>query len=218
MNDRATVPDAMSNRRRFRVFREWRLFAIAAVVALVLLIVIRAFFVDVYLIPSGSMESTLEPGDRILVNKLDKSVERGDIVVFDGSGSFTPYQSSSPWITDPLGTLGVWTGFKDSETTYIKRVIGVAGDTVECCSASGKLKVNGQEIDEPYIMDGDAASTDKFSVVVPEGRMWVMGDHRSASRDSRALLGVPGGGMIRTDKVIGHPFYIAFPLSRSGTL
>lgn len=218
MNNRANLPDVMSNRRRFRVFREWRLFAIAAVIAAVLLVIIRAVFIDVYLIPSGSMEPTLQPGDRILVNKLDRHVERGDIVVFDGRGSFSPYQSSSPWITDPIGTLGIWAGVKDSETTYIKRVVGIAGDKVECCAPSGKLMVNGNEIDEPYLQDGEKPSDLKFSVEVPEGRIWVMGDHRSASRDSRALLGAPGGGMIREDKIVGHPFAIAFPLSRSGTL
>lgn len=206
----------MSARRHFRVFREWRLFAIALGVALVLLISIRAFLVDVYFIPSGSMEPTLNPGDRILVNKLDRSVERGDLVVFDGEGSFTPYVSASPWVTDPLDTLAIWAGFKGSETVYIKRVIGVGGDRIE--AKDGVLYINGQVQEEPYLLDGEAASETEFVVEVPQGRMWLMGDHRSESVDSRSLLGAPGGGMIREDKVIGSPFMVAFPLSRSGSL
>lgn len=206
----------MSARRHFRVFREWRLFAIALGLAVALLVLIRALIVDVYLIPSGSMEPTLIPGDRILVNKADRSVERGDIVVFDGEGSLSPYVSASPWLIDPAGTFAIWAGFKGSEMVYIKRVIGVGGDHLEV--KDGVLSVNGQVQEEPYILDGESASTTDFVVDVPEGRMWVMGDHRTDSLDSRALLGAPGGGMIREDKVIGTPFMIAFPLSRSGPL
>ncbi len=198
-------------------FRGWRLFVPAALLAFVLLLIIRHFFLEVYMIPSESMEPYLEPGDRIIVNRLAGEVHRGDVVVFDGEGSFSPYVSASPWLTDPVGTGAQWLGLEGSDTIYVKRVIGVAGDRVECCS-DGHLKVNGRVLEESYLYPGNTASETEFSVEVPADRMWVMGDHRSVSRDSRALLGAPGGGMIRTEKVIGKPIFIALPADRAGRL
>lgn len=116
-----------------------------------------------------------------------------------------------------MKSAGQWLGLVGSDTVYIKRVLGVAGDTVECCSASGALTVNGQPVDESYLYPGDAASDVEFSVKIPEGRMWVMGDHRSGSMDSRALMGAPGGGMIKVDTVIGHPVFVAWPTQRWGS-
>ena len=205
-----------SEARRQPFLQGWRLVAVAAALAFTVLLVVRSFFIDVFYIPSSSMEPTYEPGDRILVSKLATDPQRGDVVVFDGTGSFAPYVPGSPWVREPLTTAGQWLGLVGSDTVYIKRVIGVAGDTVECCDAQGYLRINGQPSEEPYLYPGDSASEVGFSVQVPEGRMWVMGDHRSASADSRSLLGAPGGGMIRTEKIIGTPVFIAWPGHRFG--
>lgn len=205
-----------SETRRQPLLRGWRLLALAAALAFVALLLVRSFLTDVFYIPSSSMSPAYEPGDRLLVSKLNTDVQRGDVVVFDGTGSFSPYVPGSPWVGDPLGTAGQWLGLVGSDTVYIKRVIGVAGDTVECCGTDGTLTVNGEPLTEPYLYPGDAPSETQFSVQVPEGRMWVMGDHRSDSADSRSLLGAPGGGMIRVDKVIGKPVFIALPFARMG--
>lgn len=209
---------ASSQERRQPLLKGWRLLAVAAALACVALLVIRSAVIDVYLIPSESMQPAYEPGDRILVSKLDRQPQRGQAVVFDGTGSFSPYVSGSPWARDPVGTAGQWLGLVGSDTVYIKRVIGLEGDTVECCDAQGYLLVNGQRLTEPYLYPGEAASEVDFSVQVPAGRMWVMGDHRSASIDSRALLGAPGGGMIRTDLVIGTPIFTSWPAHRVGPI
>lgn len=203
-----------SGPRRPSRFRGWRLFAVAFALAVIILVVIRNFFFEVYFIPSESMQPILEPGDRIVVNRTIHEVHRGDVIVFDGTGSYDPYMSASPWLSHPVKTTAQWLGLIGSDTVYVKRVIGVAGDTVQCCSANGKLLVNGQEVDEPYIFSGDKSSEQRFTVTVPTGRMWVMGDHRSNSRDSRDLLAAPGGGMIRTEKVIGEPVAVLWPIAR----
>ena len=104
---------------------------------------------------------------------------RGDIVVFDGRGSFAPLNSGNGPVLDFLGGVGHWLGLSGSDTTYIKRVIGLPGDRVVCCDAGGRLTVNGQPVAEPYLYAGDAPSELKFSVIVPAGRLWLMGDHRS---------------------------------------
>lgn len=205
-----------SEARRHPFLRGWRLVATAALLAVAVLLVIRSFFFDVYYIPSASMEPTYEPGDRLIVSKQYADIERGSVVVFDGTGSFAPYQPGSPWARDPLGTAGQWLGLVGSDTVYIKRVIGVAGDTVECCDAEGYLLVNGQRMEEPYLATGEVPSDVTFSVQVPRGRIWVMGDNRSNSIDSRALLGAPGGGMIRVDRVIGSPVYTVWPWNKIG--
>lgn len=212
-----TVRSNSTDRRLSRV-RGWRLFAVAFFIAAVILVVVRHFFFDIFFIPSESMEPTLESGDRIVVEKSYDDIARGDIVVFDGTGSFDPYQSASPWATDPVRTAGQWLGIVGSDTIYVKRVIGVGGDKVSCCGPSGKISVNGQEIDEPYLATGMKASEQKFTVQVPEGRLWVMGDNRNNSRDSRALLGSAGGGMIRQEKVLGESRWIIWPFSRWQTI
>jgi signal peptidase I len=117
-------------------------------------------------------------------------------------------------VLDFLGGVGHWIGLSGGDNTYIKRVIGLPGDHVICCDAGGKLTVNGQPVAEPYLYEGDAPSQLKFSVIVPPGRLWLMGDHRSQSADSRSLLGAPGGGMVPLDRVIGRPVQIIWPLDR----
>ena len=169
------------------------------------------------------MEHTLEVGDRVLVNKLvyrTRDVHRGEVIVFNGLDSWTPEvqvsSSGNPlqrgvrWFTGLIGfgRLG--------EKDFIKRVIGVSGDTVQCCDAQGRVTVNGVPLDEPYLF---ADNHEPFGpVTVPKGRLWVMGDHRSQSSDSRAHLGSPGGGTIPEDKVIGRAFVIVWPTHRAGKL
>lgn len=195
----------------------WRFVLPAVVLAVLISGLVRSLWLDVYYIPSASMEPLFQEGDRIVVSRTDfrdDPVGRGDIVVFDGRGSFAPLNSGNGPVLDFLGGVGHWIGLSGGDTTYIKRVIGLPGDRVVCCDADGKLAINGQPVAEPYLHEGDAPSKLQFSVIVPPGRLWLMGDHRSQSADSRSLLGAPGGGMVPLDRVIGRPVQIIWPLDR----
>lgn len=196
------------------------LWALAA--AVVLAGLARAFLVDVYYIPSGSMEPLLEPGDRVLVSRTEYrsgAIQRGDVVVFDGRGSLAPLHSSDPVLKQAVNKAGQLLGLTGSDTVYVKRVIGVAGDRIACCTGDDqRLTINGEPMDEPYLYPQDAPSEQAFDVVVPEGRLWLMGDHRSESADSRSLLGAPGGGLIPEDRVIGRAQQILWPFERSSEI
>ncbi len=183
------MADGTSTQRRLAI-----VLVTALVLTLALLVSVRAFVVQIFFVPSNSMASTLQPGDRILVNKLAyrfDPIERGDIVVFDGRTSWN------------LG-VGAQSSGVAADTDYVKRVIGLPGDRVACCDREGRLTVNGVPVDEPYLFPGDAASVDAFDIRVPPDRVWVMGDHRAASADSRAHIGDPGGGAIPVDSIIGR--------------
>jgi signal peptidase I len=165
------------------------------------------------------MENTLLPGDRILVNKVVyrfRPIDRGDIVVFSGSGSWDPPTQgpSNPFARfwDDVTSL---VGIAGPGTDYVKRVIGVPGDHVVCCNALGQVTVNGVALSEKsYIYPGAAPSQIRFNITVPPGRLWVMGDNRADSDDSRYRTGDPGGGTIPESAVVGRAFLIIFPLSR----
>ena len=159
--------------------------------ALVLSIIVKTFFIQFFYIPSGSMENTLQVNDRVGVNKLGalfSDIKRGEVVVFrDPANWLSPnYDDTSGFrkvIKDSLVFVGV---LPDPSKQYlIKRVIGVGGDKVRCCGKDGKIEVNGVSINEPYIYEGDKPSDSEFEVEVPQGFIWVMGDHRGASADSR---------------------------------
>jgi len=195
----------------------WRFALLALALAVIVSGLVRSLWLDVYYIPSASMEPLFDTGDRILVSRTDfqaEPIRRGDVVVFDGRGSFAPLSSGSGPLEDALAATGHWLGLTGSDTTYVKRVVGLPGDHVVCCDAKQRLTVNGQPLVEPYLYEGDPASSQKFNVTVPAGRLWLLGDHRSVSADSRSLLGAPGGGMVREDKVIGRPVQIIWPLDR----
>ena len=210
--------------RHHRAF--WQEVPILLLVAFGIAFLVKTFLVQAFFIPSGSMENTLAVGDRVLVNKVVyqlRDIQRGDVVVFNGVDSFTPEVRISP-PTDPMGKVVDWLGrtfgfAPPDERDFVKRVIGVAGDHVVCCDASGRITVNGVALDETsYIYPGNNPSDTPFDIVVPPGKLWVMGDHRAASSDSRAHLGDPGGGFVPTDRVIGRAFVVVWPMSHVGVL
>ena len=191
--------------------------------ALLIALVLKTFVVQVFFIPSGSMEDTLQIDDRVAVNRFEYRIgepERGDVIVFDGIGSFVPAdqapsESLSEQIVAEIGrTVGL---VPPPDTVFVKRVIGVAGDRVACCDADGLITVNGDPIDESgYLYPGDVPSLTPFDVIVPAGHLWVMGDHRSASADSRAHLGEPGGGFVPVDRVLGRASWVIWPVAHWG--
>jgi signal peptidase I len=197
----------------------WRELLTIVVAAAILTLLVKAYIVQVYKIPSGSMENTLLVNDRVLVNKLVyhfRSIDRGDIVVFSGQNSWGP--DAPPPSSDPVVRL--WDdvlsdiGLQSSQTYYIKRVIGLPGDRVACCT-DGKVTVNGVPLDETsYIYPGDAPSFPFKTVTVPPGYLWVMGDHRGDSDDSRYHSGDPGGGAVPESEVVGRAFLIIWPPSQ----
>jgi signal peptidase I len=212
-------------RPRGRVASWVRETAIILVSALVLSMLIKTFLVQSFFIPTGSMEETLLVGDRVLVSKLAPGpleVHRGDVVVFtDPGGWLDPDPTPAPGgLGGAVRRVLTFVGLlpQDDGDHLIKRVIGVPGDTVECCDAQGRVSVNGVPIDEPYLAPGARPSEVEFSVVVPEGRLWVMGDNRQNSRDSRYKQGDPGGGTIPLDGVVGVAFLTLWPFDRAGVL
>ncbi|MGW0611812.1 signal peptidase I [Streptomyces sp. NPDC002788] len=171
---------------------------LALLLCLLFPLLVSMFVLRPYQIPSGSMEQGLRIGDRVLVNKLayrfGAEPQRGDIVVFDGTGYF---------------------GHAD----YIKRVVGVGGDHVVCCDQEGRIQVNGRPVDESgFLYPGDSPSAVPFDVVVPDGTLFLLGDHRGDSSDSRDHLGSPGGGMIPVGDVIGRADWIVWPFGHATRL
>jgi signal peptidase I len=192
------------------------------VVALVLALGIKTFLVQAFYIPSGSMENTARIGDRVLVDKFSPwfgaKPERGEIVVFKDPGGWLGHKPAAdpPPVLKQLKQAGVFVGLlpSDDDQDLIKRVIGVGGDTVACCDSAGRVTVNGAALDEPYIFPGDDPSTQRFSVQVPKGRLWVMGDHRGDSGDSRAHMDKAGGGTVAEEDVVGRAVLVGWPLGR----
>lgn len=206
----------MAKEKRGSLIRE---FPMLVVVAVIVSIIIKTFFVQFFYIPSGSMENTLLINDRVAVNKLGAfftDVKRGEVVVFrDTAGWLTPESvESGTGIRDRFKSALVFIGIlPDPAKQYlIKRVIGVGGDRILCCDAQKRLTVNGIAIDEPYIFPGDVASDSDFDVTVPEGFIWVMGDHRGASADSRFHTDDANKGFVPLDAVTGRAFAVVWPI------
>lgn len=189
------------------------------VVAILISALIKTFLIQSFIIPSESMRDTLEVEDRILVSKLVpelRDINRGDIVVFRDNQNWLPESerrtpSSSP-VLKFLSAVGLRPD--DSSSYLVKRVIGLPGDTVSCCDAKGRVTVNGQGIDEPYLIAGAQPSEVNFSVVVPKNSLWVMGDNRQNSVDSRAHRESAGRGFVPIDDVVGRAFVIMWPIDR----
>ncbi len=225
----AADEDATATKRsRKRSF--WRELPILIVIALVIALLIKSFVVQAFFIPSSSMENTLDIGDKVLVNKLVyhfRNIEPGDIIVFNGSGSWDPVTSPSSAGSNPIARVYDATlrpllrsivelfGTAPGQHDYIKRVIGVPGDHVACCNAHGQVTVNGVALHESsYLYPGNVPSSSSFNITVPPGRLWVMGDHRDVSCDSRCHPGDPGEGTIPENQVVGRAFMIVWPPSR----
>jgi signal peptidase I len=207
-----------SGRRKQRSF--WRELPILVAIALLLAVLIKTYAIQAFWIPSGSMENTLEINDRVLVNKIvyhTRDIHRGDIVVFNGDGSWDPGTVPVPGnIFQQFGAgFASMFGFGRSGDILIKRVIGIPGDHVACCDAQGRITVNGVPLNEQsYLYPGSAPSLSRFNIVVRPGRLWVMGDNRFYSDDSRDHMGDPGGGTVPESAVVGRAFIIIWPPSR----
>lgn len=194
----------------------WQEVLLLVVTALVLAVLVKTFLVQAFYIPSGSMETTLDLDDRILVEKVTYwtgDVERGDIVVFaDPGGWLGPNEGRAA--TNPLQQALSLIGLYPTGGHLVKRVVGVGGDRVRCCDAEGRIVVNGESLEESYLRRGVEPSLTPFQVTVPADSLWMMGDNRDNSSDSRAHLGAPGGGFVPTDDVVGKVWTVVWPWPR----
>ncbi|MCM0675042.1 signal peptidase I [Micromonospora phytophila] len=179
----------------------WKELPILLGVAILVAVLVRAFVLQTFFIPSPSMENTLQIDDRVLVNKLVydfRSPRRGEVIVF---------KAPLEWSSNPDGE------------DFIKRVVGVGGDHVVCCDAQERLVINGRSLDEPYVYPGNKPADQEFDITVPKGRLWVMGDHREASGDSLEHWQQSGqditAATIPEDEVVGRAFTVFWPVGRA---
>ncbi len=223
---------ALAPRRSRGALRFLRDVLVIIVIAIVVSFAVKTFLVRSFYIPSASMEDTLLIQDRILVDEITprfSGYERGDIVVFTDPGGWLAGESTTvTGSTNPIAAAGDWAlslvglSVSDSDDHLIKRIIGLPGDHVTCCNTLGQITVNGVGIDETsYVLlpqEGAAASAISFDVTVPEGELWVLGDNRYNSRDSRYNQDQPGGGFVPIANVVGRAFLIDWPLDRFGLI
>ena len=194
-------------------------FPFLIVVALFVSLFIKTFIVQFFFIPSGSMENTLQIDDRVAVNRIPfiaNDIKRGDVVVFRDPDNWLPAADivDSPFVIAKLKSALVAVGVlpNPAKQYLVKRVVGVAGDRVICCTNTGKITVNGKEMNEPYIFAGNVPSDMNFDVKVPKGKLWVMGDHRGASADSRFHQEDINKGFVPVSRVTGRVLAVIWPI------
>ncbi len=181
--------------------------------ALLLSVGIKTFFVQMFFVPSESMEPLFVTDDRILVQKVSywgDDVQRGDVIVFEDPGRWLAAGPELGPVQKALSTVGLY----PTGGHLVKRVVGVGGDRVVCCDRRGRVTVNGVALDESYLRKGTSPSGREFDVKVPEGRLWMMGDNRGNSEDSRFHQELPGKGTVPVDRVVGKVWAIVWPLDR----
>jgi len=200
------------------------------VVAALVSFVVKTFVVRSFYIPSGSMERTLLVNDRILVDELTPrwtGYDRGDVVVFQDPGGWlptAPRRPARPPLVEAVDWALTFVGISttDAQDHLVKRVIGMPGDHIVCCNALGQMTVNGTPVDERSYLNlpkGDTLASDiEFEVTVPQDRIWVMGDNRDRSQDSRAHQELPGNGFVPLENVVGRAFLTTWPLDRLGPI
>lgn len=223
----SSTPKARTSRRGWVTLL--RDVVVIVVVAVLVSFLVKTFVVRSFYIPSASMEDTLLVNDRILVDEITppfSGYDRGDVVVFRDPGGWLP-PSTAParapiveaidWVLSLVGLSA-----PDSDDHLVKRIIGLPGDNVVCCDAIGHITVNGVPIDESAYIElpsGETfASGDAFDVVVPEDSLWVLGDNRYRSKDSRYNTDQPGKGFVPIENVVGRAFLITWPLDRISTI
>jgi signal peptidase I len=211
-----TSGDGSAARKR-RSFPVWGETVVLLVLALVVSAVVKTFLVQMFFVPSGSMRPLFVEDDRILVQKISYwsgDVQRGDVVVFDDPGGRWLGTEGAPALS-PVQKVLSEVGLYPTGGHLVKRVIGVGGDRVKCCDEEGRVTVNGVPLSEKsYIMPGTSPSERPFDVRVPKGRLWVMGDNRANSEDSRFHQNLPGGGTVPEGDVVGKVWAIVWPLGR----
>lgn len=224
---RGTATVGEPRRRPYGTARFVRDVLVILLAALLISFLLKTFLVRSFYIPSGSMMNTLQIDDRIVVDELAPKVtplKRGDVIVFTDPGGWLPVTPAGTASSgDPLRDGASWLmtqvglGAGDSDDHLVKRVIGLPGDTVSCCTADGQTKVNGVALDEPYVRDPatttETENSDKaFSITVPAGSVWVEGDNRGNSDDSRFHQDLPSGGFVPLSEVVGKAFVITWPI------
>ncbi|MEV6998261.1 signal peptidase I [Streptomyces sp. NPDC093982] len=224
--ERRKLQRKVKRRRRRSAIKEVPLLVgVAVLIALVL----KTFLVQAFVIPSGSMEQTIQIGDRVLVDKLTpwfgSEPQRGDVVVFKDPGGWlqdeqTTVKKEDPVVIKQVKEALTFIGLlpSEDEKDLIKRVVGVGGDRVKCCDTQGRVTVNGVPLNEDYLYPGNAPSDSKFDITVPQGRLWVMGDHRANSADSRAHQNQGYGGTVSETEVVGRAMVIAWPFGHWNSL
>lgn len=201
------------------LWRAVREIAIVLVTAIVLSVVVRTFFVQAFYVPSQSMENTLLPSDRILASKITTrfaGVGRGEIVVFADPGGWLPQVTPPP--SSPPRAVLEFIGLVPTNRgdDLVKRVVAIGGDRIACCDQQGRIVLNGVPLDEPYLKPGVSTNQVEFDVVVPTDSVFVMGDNRPESADSRYHLSINNGG-VPVDNVVGRVFVNVWPFSRLAT-
>jgi signal peptidase I len=224
-----SAAEPFRTRRRRGMWPLLRDILVIVVIAVLVSFLVKTFLVRSFYIPSGSMEQTLQVQDRILVDELTPrfgGYDRGDVVVFRDPGGWLPSEPTPErsvlveavdWVLSVVGISA-----PDSKEHLIKRIVGLPGDHVVCCNALGQVTVNGDPIDEtPYINLAEGQSAPEvvaYDVTVPSDSLWVLGDNRDASRDSRYNTDQPGGGFVPLDNVVGRAFLVTWPLNRFGAI